>query len=70
MTVEAPKPLVMPTIDYADHTVEIDTRGLFNAMAALQRENEARDELAALQDSNCDADLTVAQIHSLLSHGK
>ena len=69
MSVNAPKPEIMPPIDYADHTVEVDTRWLFTDRPdskVRSGSSEARTD----EDPRDGADLTPAQINELLNARK
>ena len=62
MTIEAPKPASLPDIDYAEHTLEMDTRFLFANQPELKR----------AYDSHAvgGKDLDDTQVNELLSKGK
>ena len=63
MSVDAPKPAVAPQIDYADHTLEVDTRFLF----------ANNPQLKAFIDGHRNAessDLDETQVNELLTQGK
>ncbi|MBC7982930.1 MAG: hypothetical protein H7Y02_03655 [Candidatus Obscuribacterales bacterium] len=70
MSLEAPKPIAMPSIDYADHTVEIDTRWLFADRPELDAKMKAAEESRDHGDTRVGVDLTATQINELLAQGK
>jgi hypothetical protein len=68
MSVDAPKPVPMQPIDYADHTLEVDTRWLLadrpELKEAMERASEAMDEDPRITD------LTATQVNELLNLAK
>jgi hypothetical protein len=65
MSVNAPKPEAMPHIDYADHTLEIDTRWMLTERPGLKARKTSSDT-GANEDPGVGADLTATQVNELL----
>jgi hypothetical protein len=66
MSVNAPKPLDMLPIDYADHTLEVDIRWLLSERPELSEHAGNEDT----EDPRTAANLTAEQVEELLSRGK
>jgi hypothetical protein len=69
MSVNASKHEELPAIDYADHTVEIDTRGLFANRPEFKAHAESS-QVGQHGEAATGAELTPSQTHELLSRRK
>jgi hypothetical protein len=63
MSVNAPKPIEMLPIDYADHTLEVDIRWLLAEKQELSKQADAIDA----DDPRAATDLTAEQVQELLN---
>lgn len=67
MSVDAPKPVPIEPIDYADHTVEMDTRWLLADRPEIKAAMESAAEAMDNEDPRVDSDLTATQVNELLN---
>jgi len=63
MSVNAPKPVEMLPIDYADHTLEVDIRWLLAEKPELSKHSDAGDT----EDPRAAVGLTAEQVEDLLN---
>jgi hypothetical protein len=68
MAINSPKPTEIPSIDYADHTLEVDTRWLLAHREQLQAQKGAMEEGA--DGADLSPDLSSTQINELLNRKK
>ncbi len=70
MPINAPKPHEMQPIDYADHTLEMDTRWMLADKPELKAQVKSSDAETDDEDPRVGADLTETQINELLHRRK
>jgi hypothetical protein len=64
MSIDAPKPVALPEIDYSEHTLEMDTRWLFANKPELKRADSSAIDGSDLDDTQVNELLTAGTLRN------